>query len=45
MNEITDRDREYINDALADCGCYEVGGYRYDRLGNKTHSPEEECNN
>ena len=35
---------DHIQDVKAECGCYELGDQLYDRAGNPTHLPTEECN-
>lgn len=39
-----DKQQELLQDAKAGCGCYEIGGWCYDRSGELTHSAGEECN-
>ena len=40
-----DKQREYVADFAAECGCYELRGFCYDREGEPTHQAGEECNN
>lgn len=34
---------ERLTDVSAECGCYEVAGYCYDRTGEPTHEANAEC--
>lgn len=36
---------EKLIDVTNECGCYELGDWCYDREGEVTHLPSEECNN
>ena len=40
-----DKAQEILADFGAECGCYEVGSWCYDREGEPTHLANEECNN
>ena len=40
-----DKQMEYVADCGAECGCYELGDFCYDREGNPTHETGGECNN
>ena len=37
-------DNELLNDAKTDCGCYKIGNWCYDKMGDKMHLVNEECN-
>ena len=39
-----DKQEELFNDAKAECGCYKIGDWCYDKWGDTTHSAKEECN-